>query len=133
MRGFGGVFRCFGFVGFFSPPDKWLLVPRAPNQFQMARQVLQAQCYWGITSRVREAIHDKPPLEANMEKLHLERSKVEVSKYFSGSKIKARCSHGWLLFSSSSSPAVSLFEVGQNLPSISLFPIENIWVLRMSE
>lgn len=68
-----------------------------------------------------------------MEKFRLEGSKVEVSKYFSGSKIKARSSHGWLLFSSSSSPAFSLFELSQNLSAIFLFHIENIQVLRMSE
>lgn len=99
-----GFFVVLVLWGFFSSPRKTASDARAPNQFQMARQVLQAQYYWGITSRVRKAIYDMSPLEANMEKLHLEGSKVEVSKYFSGSKIKARRSHGWLLFSLSSSP-----------------------------
>lgn len=124
----------FGFwFGFFFLSTGWLLILRAPNPLQMARQVLQAQCYWGITSRVRKAIYDMSPLEANVEKLRLEGSKVEVSNYFSGSKIKARSSHGWLLFSSSSSPAVSLFELSPTLSFISLFHIEYIQVLRMSE
>lgn len=73
------------------------------------------------------------PLGTNREELLLERSRLEASKYFSGSKPKARSAHGWLLFSSPFSPAVSLFDLGQNLSSISLFPIDNIWVVRMSE
>lgn len=73
-----------------------------------------------------------PPLQANMEKLCLEGNTAEVSKYSSGSKIKARSSHGWLLFSSSSISAVSLNSAKTYLPP-PIFHIENIWVLRMSE
>lgn len=55
-----------------------------------------------------------------MEKFCLEESTVEVSKYFSGSKIKDRSSHGWLLFFFSSFiSAVSLFELSQNFSSTS--------------
>lgn len=72
---------------------------RAPNPLQMAGQVPQAPCYWGITGRVRKAIYDMSSLEANVEERHLEGGKCEVSKSFSGSKIKARSSHGCVLSS----------------------------------
>lgn len=91
------VWFCLGVVCFFSP-TKWFLILRAFNLLQMARQVLQTQYYWGITSRVRKAICDMSPLEVNMEELCLQGGKFEVSKYFSRSKIKGRSSHGCLLF-----------------------------------
>lgn len=61
--GLGWVWLGFGF---FSA--RWFLTLRAPNALQMAGQVLQTRCYWGVTGRVRKAIYDMSPLEANMEK-----------------------------------------------------------------
>lgn len=62
--------------------EPWALTcSRAPGE----RHTL-GWCYWGRTGRVRKAICGRSPLEANTGKSFLEESKVEVSKYFSGSK-----------------------------------------------
>lgn len=68
-----------------------------------------------------------------MEKFCLEESTVEVSKYFSGSKIKDRSSHVWLLFFFYLPflQFLCLNSAKTSLPPPVLH-IKNIWVLRMS-